>query len=274
MQSIQFVNKYDCIIFDLNSIKFAYPIIFLSLAVIINWLKINGIKSSIVNNSCSYLNTIFFPDGLNPEVDADWPETLSHYQSRSYLPICSIPTSYSKQGLRDDLISSFEHHIQQKLKLIPEMNNAILYLISEAFDNIVEHAKVKNGWLMFQNYQKLKFLDICIADSGIGLLGSYQENNFIEINSNKLAMIEAIHGRSTKNIEGGRGYGIKTSRKMLVRGLKGIYFLMSGNVFYYYSSENEFIHELETSMSWKGTLLLLRIYHSIPHDFRYLNYLD
>ena len=145
---------------------------------------------------------------------------------------------------------------------------------SEAFDNIVEHAEIENGWIMVQNYPSLNFLDVCIADTGRGILGSYQNMAFDDIATTETALQEAINGRSTKIHETSRGYGIRTSRRMLVNGLHGIYFLMSGNSFYYWSQEHESIHTLDPIYSWPGSIVVLRIPKTEPSGFNYVNYLE
>ncbi|HEX3007474.1 MAG TPA: hypothetical protein VHO90_07645 [Bacteroidales bacterium] len=60
-----------------------------------------------------------------------------------------------------------------------------------------------------------------------GLACGYWKMGSQGIETSEKAMYEAINGRSTKGYEQSRGYGIKTSRKMLVNGRNGTYFLVS-----------------------------------------------
>lgn len=154
------------------------------------------------------------------------------------------------------------------------MVTVIKYLISEAMDNIVEHSGVSNGWIMVQNFPQKGFLDVCIIDTGLGLLGSYQKFNFPDIETDDQAIYQAVNGNSTKQLAVTRGYGIDTSRKMLVDGLKGKYFLFSGAAFYIYTGEIEQIIPLERINNWNGTVLALRIPQSVPIGFDYIKYLE
>jgi anti-sigma regulatory factor (Ser/Thr protein kinase) len=274
LRQLQNIQPNDVLIIDLNKITFAYPFLFIPLNALLRKLEISGVNVSIINNHCSYLDTIRFPVGLDPLLMLDWQSEINRYQHKSYLPICAIPTADEHKSLRENLISAFEKILCNQLNLTLQMQTCISYLISEAFDNVVEHANVQNGWIMAQNYPSYNYLDVCVADTGIGLLGAYQKMGFKEIVTSEKAMYEAINGRSTKGYEQSRGYGIKTSRKMLVNGLNGTYFLVSGNAFYYSSGEQELINAFDSSYFWNGTILALRIPKTEPLGFNYVNYLE
>jgi hypothetical protein len=153
------------------------------------------------------------------------------------------------------------------------MITAVKYLISEAMDNIAEHSLAKTGWIMVQSYPQKGYIDICIADTGSGILGSYKKTGNAEITSHTKALQFAINGKSTKQVTETRGYGIDTSRRMLVEGLKGKYVLFSGNALYIYTNELEQITPLKTS-GWKGTLLALQIPAKTPENFNYTTFLE
>ena len=127
---------------------------------------------------------------------------------------------------------------------------------------------------MVQNYPLKGFLDICILETGIGLLGSYQKFNFQDIETDVQALEQAINGKSTKQITETRGYGIDTSRRMLVDGLKGKYFLLSGSAMYIYTGDFEQIVSLVHNVKWSGTMLALRIPQTVSVGFNYSSYLE
>ena len=99
------------------------------------------------------------------------------------------------------------------------------YMIGESVDNIIEHSRSERGYIFAQAYPKNQYIDICIADNGITLLGSYRTLKNNAINTDIEAMQAATKGQSTKNLPEAenRGYGIITSKKMLVEGLNGSY---------------------------------------------------
>ncbi len=215
-----------------------------------------------------------FPAGFNSTLKKSWAMELDYYKTRSYLPIFSIPACAESALHRDGLITTFGKMLTTQLQIQGQLHSAISYLISEAFDNIVEHANIDNGWIMVQNYKKKAFFDICIVDSGIGILGSFQRMNFTDINTHAKAIQEAINGRSTKAGENARGYGIRTSRYMLVKGLEGKYLLFSGNAFYIWTNEQELINSLDSDFQWDGTIVALRIPNVTPRGFNYVKYIE
>jgi anti-sigma regulatory factor (Ser/Thr protein kinase) len=195
------------------------------------------------------------------------------FSSKTYLPACKIPASAKHTGIREQLLTAFENILIQQAHLKGQIITAVKYLISEAMDNIVEHSEAKNGWIMVQSYPQKGYIDICITDTGTGILGSYQKTGNTEITSHTKALQFAINGKSTKQITETRGYGIDTSRRMLVEGLKGKYVLFSGNALYIYTNELEQITPLKTSR-WQGTLLALQVPAKTTADFNYTTFLE
>ena len=87
----------------------------------------------------------------------------------------------------------------------------------------------------------------------------------------------ANEGRSTKNRPGAesRGYGISTSKRMLVEGLGGSFFMISGGAFHRYEKNSlNYYAEVKDFFHWNGTLILLRIPINTPDNFNYINYLE
>lgn len=273
MRQLNGVQTGDSVIIDLTGARFFYPIFILPLSSSIAKLRDEGHEVNILG-STGYLDTILFSEGFNAIGRADWKEALNYYRDRTYLPICLIPSRERDFDIRDSLINVFEDIMRVQLNITGILRTVISYLIAEKMTNIVNHAMVTNGWIMVQNYPSKQFLDICILDTGVGILGSYAHNNFPAITSDELAIRSAVNGVSTKQIAETRGFGISTSRRMLVDGLKGKYFLFSGTAFYIYTDELEQITKLDRSYRWNGTMLVLRIPRDIPQVFNYINYLE
>ena len=67
---------------------------------------------------------------------------------------------------------------------------------------------------MAQSYPNQGYTDICIADTGHTIIGSYAENpRTAEISSDIEAIQAAVNGISAKNLPNAenRGYGFRTS---------------------------------------------------------------
>ena len=273
LRQLDNVQLGDTIVIDITKISFATPVLILPLSSIIANLQNSGHDVTIQGGS-SYLQTVLFPNGFNALDRENWADSLNYYRTGTYLPICQIPAGESETGIRDRLLTVFGSIMLQQLNITGQLLTAIRYLISETMDNIVEHARVSNGWIMVQNYPSKCFLDICILDRGVGIRGSYINNHIGEIPNDQIALRQAINGQSTKQIAETRGYGINTSRRMLVDGIKGKFFLFSGSAFYIYTNDLEQITPLERFYSWKGTMLALRVPRDIPANFDYTSYLE
>ena len=120
-----------------------------------------------------------------------------------------------------------------------------------------------------------QYLDICIADKGITLLGSYRENDDTDIVSDMEALKAANRGISTKNLPNAenRGYGLITSKKMLTNGLGGLFIMISGLAILIKSETFNEYAELPEGLSCKGTIVICRMPFD-NKDFNYINYVE
>lgn len=148
-------------------------------------------------------------------------------------------------------------------------------MIEESVDNIIEHSDSKRGYIFGQSYPSKKYMDICIADNGITLLGSYCKMEENKITDHLSAMKAANFGISTKNLTGAenRGYGIRTSKKMLVDGLSGNYVMLSGNALYLKSKTIERFMVLPDIATWQGTIVAMRIPY-VNASFNYIDFVE
>jgi hypothetical protein len=263
------------IVIDLKNVWFVHPFFILPLCALCTNEQESGrkINYELHSNIESYLKVIHFPLGFDALANENWKLHLLNYSSKTYLPACKIPVSGKHTIIREQLLTTFENILLHQLNLQGQIITAIKYLISEAIDNIVDHSGTINGWIMVQHYPQKGYLDICIADTGTGILGSYQKTGNTEITSDSKALEYAINGKSTKLITETRGYGIDTSRRMLVEGLNGKYVLFSGKAIYIYTNELEQITPLQ-EFGWNGTLLALQIPAKIPANFNYTTFLE
>jgi hypothetical protein len=269
------IVKGDEISIDMKALNFVHPFFVLPLCALISSeldrdTNINFEYSAKIE---SYLNTIYFPKGFSATGNNDWGKKITGYGSKSYLPACKFPVTSHLTALREQFLTTFEQILIKQLNLQGQIITAIKYLISEAIDNITDHSGVPNGWIMVQNYPNKGYLDVCIADTGKGIAGSYLQCGNVGAVSDALALEFAVNGKSTKNSTVTRGYGIDTSRRMLVDGLNGKYFLFSGKAFYIYTKELEQITPLP-DFGWQGALLALQIPSMAPKAFNYTTFLE
>lgn len=199
------------------------------------------------------------------------------YKKLNYIPITIYYKTESSEltTKRERFISSLNGILLSRCNLTGSALMAVKYLISEALDNILEHSYANFGAVFIQYYPKAGYIDLVIGDCGIGLLASYQTrlDRYPNIVTCSDAMQRAVNGDSTKDIPESRGFGISTSRKMLVEGLEGKYFLMSGSAFYTENSNSKNLASVP-NLDWKGTLLSLRIPFNKFENFNFYNYVE
>jgi hypothetical protein len=206
----------------------------------------------------SYFKTIHFPKGLKPDKTQNWDSILECYLKKSYIPLIHFSTLQEQEisEERNNVISKVNQLICKIAKLPINYLSCISYLISEITDNIVDHSGAERGWISYQYFPNKGFIDICIADSGFGLLESYKSykgvKDFSTIQTHKDAIHQAILGNSTKHLNE-RGFGLHTSRELLIEGLKGKFIYFSGNAL----MVNRDL--LDFQCNFKGTLMFVRI---------------
>lgn len=225
--------------------------------------------------SQGYLNHIYFPFGIDPLQTKNWKDVLDSYEQKSYIPLIKFPTGHSieSQDIREDIIGHTTKLINNITSLPSNYTKGISYLISELTDNIVEHSNTSNGWISFQYYRSKGFIDICIGDSGVGLLNSYRNysgtKDYSHINTHIDALKNAVKGESTKlRNQNERGYGVHTSRAILDQGFGGKFVVFSGNALLI----NDEL--MDYHCNYPGTIAFFRLPCKVKNDFSLYNFLE
>lgn len=265
------------ITFDLSGITFTFPLLVTCITALKKSLEVNGAivqVSGVEHSVATYLNTIQFLAPFNCLTTSNWEVAFKRYVPKTYLPITLIHTGVTNSKVRESLQTIFSQITKNQLNLNTTLYTAFSYILGEFIDNIDQHSLAPFGYIMVQHYPRLGFMQLCIVDTGTGILQSYLRNKIPHITTHAEALKQALNGKTTKIHDIDRGFGISTSRKMLVQGLGGEFFLMSGNALFVYTKEHEQIVELDVKASWNGTILALTIPTEAPAEFNYLSYVE
>lgn len=266
-------SQDSCDIIDFENIPFVTPLFILPLMVFIKGCN----KEIKFHNLNSYMNTIYFGEGLRPEdiPNHQFNKKLESYSQKTYIPIINFPAVSSAIDEKNAILSAVENIIVKQLRIETNVTTGLKYIIEESVDNITEHSESERGYIFVQSYPQKKFLDICIADNGITLLGSYQKNHDSKYNNDLEAIQAANNGISTKNLPNAenRGYGIITSKKMLTKGLSGHYIMISGNAVHINNLSIDNYFTLPSNLRWDGTIIAMRIPY-INTNFNYINFVE
>lgn len=230
-----------------------------------------------MTNLSAYLKTIMFDDVLMPDAMSkeDFESVLGWYEKKTFIPIVSFPASEQLAKNKDAILSAVEEILCRQVNIPGNIVSGLKYMLGEMVDNITEHSDSERGFIFAQAYPGKRFLDICIADEGITLRGSYLKAG-IEIEDDLEAMKAANKCISSKNLPDAenRGYGIKTTKNMLSSGLGGQYMIMSGNAIGLKSQTIDGIIQLPRGIRWNGTVIALRIPYQEKNSFKVCDYLE
>lgn len=268
-------NASEDVKWDFSVSSFFHPFFLAPLAI---FKHRSENKISCVNTPsylASYFDLIHFNDILELTDKREGMESiLNPYAEKTYTPICKFPLEDEKAI--DMLQSVLQGIIKRQTKYDNQINTPLSYMLGEIICNISQHSQGEYGYIYSQYLKSDKCINICIADDGITIYGSYlKSHKFLDkIGDNEAKALElANNGYSTKDIPE-RGFGLPTTRRMLVEGLKGSFFELSGGAFYRYEGGTENYVILPKTIFWNGTIILMKIPISAPEDFDYQKYIE
>lgn len=273
MSQVEKSSHDDLVELDLSQTQFITPVFALSLLLYASRCG----RQVTCCNIPPYLSTIALGNGglkSDSMRRTEFLAIMERYSRKTYIPIVDFPAT-SNIDEKEAMSSIVEDIIVRQLNIRQNVASGLTYMIEETLDNIIEHSGANRGWLFAQSYPQLGFLDLCIADNGVTLLGSYQRVADNEISSDLEAIKAANRGISSKNRPAAenRGFGIRTSKRMLVDGLGGQYMMISGGCIYLKTPKQENVYNVPGGLRWNGTLVALRIpFNSVA--FNYINYVE
>lgn len=282
---ISSVNRSICstINFDFSNCRFLNPFIIGGIASIARAEKQKGKEIKFLFNPSnegvnSYVKAICFPDGFDYEKYPlnDLNRILEPYHTKNFIPLVCFPNAQNEDDskIREKVISAIDSIFKNQLKLKGSVLQAIYYLVSELTQNIADHSNSEKGILFAQFYPSKNYMDVCIADYGKGLLQTYLDCGKYEVESDEQAVNSAVFGKSTKDLPESRGFGISTSRNMLVKGLKGKFFIYSGRSFFIQTLEKQELISIPEDFHYKGCYVALRIPILENEQFNFYNYVE
>lgn len=263
----------DDIVIDFSRTKFVSPLFLVSLIVYSSRCG----KKITVRNMNAYMETIcFHTGGICPDQlrQSEFLAMMEGYSRKTYIPIISFPAQTNSDE-KETMLSLAESIVIRQSRIENNVAIGVKYMLEETIDNITEHSATDRGYIFAQSYPQKGFLDICIADRGITLLGSYRNMDGNEIEDDIEAIKAANKRISSKNRPEteNRGYGIYTSKKMLIEGLGGQYMMISGSALYVKSKSIDNFYALPDNLRFQGTIVALRIPYQ-NKSFNYINYVE
>lgn len=263
----------DCAVWDFKKAMFLHPFFLAPLSIFRDSFDYPITCKGMSINLRNYFNAIHF-EHLYDASELREKEDLISYCRKSYIPISKFIINNNDIDKIQEVLQGV---IQEQHGISQTMKTPISHLLSELVDNIAEHSGSKWGYLFCQRVQKQLF--IVIADTGKTIYNSYIDNGkYIDLigTDEAMALKIANDGYSTKNRPDAenRGFGISKSREMVVNGLKGGFFMLSGTAFYRHSDDDISVVKIPEFFRWNGTIVLIRIPTEAPTGFNYYNFLE
>lgn len=225
---------------DLKVKRYVTPMSILPLCVYAHSKQIAIDHSACKEEISSYLDFMGFPTGTSE----------MHDPRKTYLKISKV----SCEG-DSGIISEYEKGIIDK---VPDFVNkanfqqSLNILTGELIDNVKQHAKISEYWIVAQYWATTRTCEIAIADAGIGYRQSYEDSSF-PVETDHDAIQNAIKGLSSKSTEyNDRGYGIPTTIKLFCKGYGGEILIMSGKSLVHLKNQ---ITIYDVACDWQGSFI-------------------
>lgn len=264
------------VVWDFSECRFLHPFFIGAISLLKRQygdkVRIDGISKEVAN----YLKAVCFFSPLDIRPDGNDRKIWEYYEGKTYLPICMFHPYDSSSVKAQELIQSAVRH---QLGFDTTLNSIISLLLSELIDNITEHSGSDEGFLFVQSHPRERVLYIMICDTGRSIFSSYaRDSRYIEslTGQESSGLLMALSGKSTKDRpeSENRGYGISKSRGLVVEGLGGEFFILSGSAFARHDANGELVADLAGDFRWNGTAVLLKIPTVIPANFNIYNYIS
>lgn len=200
---------------------------------------------------------------------------MESFSSGTSTPVIEFPAYGEAADLAGLTVSVVENMIIRQSSMPSNVATGLKYMIDECVENILEHSRSEYGYISsFCNLEK-KWVEICIADKGVTVLGSYKAVNDPDIKTDLEALQAANRGISTKNRPNAenRGYGLRTTQQMVVSGLGGSFAMISGGTFFVNDNRGRRFLDSSDAMKIPGTIVVMRLPYINP-NFRYINYIE
>lgn len=269
-------SKEEVVCLDFRRARMLNPFFLTGLACEIDRLKTLGkaveYRFTEHQNISSYLDTIYFPESLAASAERLFTN-LNYFANKSYIPLISFQTGSNNEQLRENILSSVSDLLKNQLNFSTEERMPLSYVLDEMVNNINDHSHALKGFVFAQYYPNSNYLDLCVCDGGRGIYRSFVDNPNFNPHDEIEAVQLALSGKSTKNEHETRGYGLRTTIKMLVKGLRGNFFLWTGKTTLLATVNKEAIGHI-TGGAFQGTFIAIRLPTIIPNGFRFYNFTE
>ncbi len=171
-------------------------------------------------------------------------------EGNTFLPI----NHFNNKDNVNEQVLKISGHIEDKID--KNFGFSINYLLAELSDNIEQHSQFTQASIMTQYYSDKKYIDVGIFDNGITIPTLFEKKG-LKFSDDCDAIKKAIEGVSTKE-EQGRGFGLKTSKNLVLEGLNGEMYIISKKGALILNPKNKEKSQELMKKALKGTLIYMQ----------------
>lgn len=192
----------------------------------------------------------------------------AHYLSPDQYPLSD---DLSEPHLAAHRFTTFHEHfsiskgildmILKTIDVARSSTEALYWTINELMDNVINHSDSgPGGYAQLAIFPQTKKINFCVADAGRGILASLKEG-YPQLQSDRVAIQEAVKGGVTRNKEAGQGNGLSGSLMLAIR-TSGLFRVLSGRAEVLWESDMPQAFEYEAEQSLYGTLVDVQLPYS------------
>ncbi len=244
------------LILDFSNCDFLYPDYALIVLCAIKYIESKGIEvhGKIKLDKSTFIYSFLLKIDFFKNLKIDLPKIQTNFVDTSFVEI----QNYTSEN-QLEVLTRIVKLLREKSKMDDDVFTGLDYCLNEILDNILNHSKEKEGWVVAQYYHKLNQIRLMIVDHGIGIQQALNEkHNFTEEEALKNCIVSGVtNGR-------GQGHGLFAT-SLFAKENKGWLSIISGNNKLDVSEHKTIVSEVNF---WQGTCVYLRVNTNVEVDYK------
>ncbi|NGZ77710.1 STAS-like domain-containing protein [Saccharibacillus alkalitolerans] len=190
-------NKGKEVYVDLSKVQSAFPNVCVPISGMIQYYQEEGITFKFSDVYPDYLNQAHFFKPLAVK------ENIIQLKRKCLDQIWMFSSSEDV----NEIVNAFVNEISQSIVCEQGVVDGLTWCINEVMDNVLQHSKVTDGFIMGQIHKNTKHIAICIFDYGQGIFNSLYNTKYSTRNAGD-AITQAIKEGITRDKKIGQGNGL------------------------------------------------------------------
>ena len=225
--------------------------------------QINGVRQKYISppeDAAGYFSRINYYRVLNISHKERFTR---HDPSGRFVPLSRVPINELTADV-NGIASQLRDVITSHLQISQSLGNTLDLSFGEMIDNIIQHSRANSdGIVGAQYYPKRHYIEVCVADCGVGIAKSMGDNPSYAGLSDRELVSKAfkvgtgewfgVMPAGSSKVSGGKGLSFAAN---LARITGGHLWVVTKNVALHITSDSE---EILSGLFYPGTFIVLRV---------------